>query len=256
MRDFAGFLRHIRKELRGSVNRQEVRRLTEQSIQKCGWEILEPFVAAAVEDLITEIFMVQAQKMLPYWISLATSHTTTRSIQQLTSLLPEAASENLLSEVYVFGSTPISEAINLASLRLLDRGYDGHQKILIIVSDGEFESKKLAQELHAPLATSTRLLKQADVVIITLYVGRRNVIQRLQPHSLATWPTGARLMHQIASTFDQGGEIAELLQVHYGKIAVGKKLCLQVNDSEILENLLGLLLGYDVEKTTSGNERS
>ena len=43
------------------------------------------------------------------------------------------------SDGFMFGSTPINQAVNLASLRFLDKPYQAYRKALIVISDGEFE---------------------------------------------------------------------------------------------------------------------
>jgi Mg-chelatase subunit ChlD len=70
----------------------------------------------------------------------------------------------------MFGTTPINEALNLASMRLLNLKYRNHKKVLIVVSDGEFEINGSTQSLITPIDTLASLLKQSDVTIVSLYV--------------------------------------------------------------------------------------
>ena len=248
MLDFFKLAGRLRKDLGAKLDRQEIKRLTEQCVRKSGWETLEPFVQNVVKELIAATFKERAEKMLLYWVTLATSREVTCPITRIQTLLPELSEENVLSDKYMFGTTPVQDALNRASIRLLDAAYTDSNKLLLIISDGQFQINQTAQDFVTPVEMMACLLKQANVIIVCLYVTSRNVISRLLPHQLQHWPEGAKVMHQIASTFDEDQALADVLQQHYPNLIFGNKLCLQINQSEQLEVVLELIVAADDAK--------
>jgi hypothetical protein len=109
----------MRFELRASLSKKKLTELTSQCIKKYAWEILEPFVKQEVFDLVQECFTEQARKMFLYWVDIASSREVIQFAQEINGILPEVANEDILRNQYMFGTTPIKEALNLASIRFL-----------------------------------------------------------------------------------------------------------------------------------------
>ena len=76
---------------------------------------------------------------------MASSREVTRSIKDIVNVLPDALEQEIYSDKFMFGVTPIHNAIKKASLRLLDVNFAQHQKILITISDGEFSDAFLPE---------------------------------------------------------------------------------------------------------------
>ncbi len=241
--DFLELRKRVKKELRASLNKQSVEKLVEQSVQKYGWEILEPFVENVVHDLIQATFSDVANKMLLYWITLANRREVVSPLEEIQSILPDTSSKDIVSTDYIFGSTPVIEAINLATMRLLNKTYKNHKKLLLIISDGEFSIGTSEQNLKTPINISTNLLKGAGVSIVTLYVVNRNVFHRLMGQSYSDWPDGAKLMHQIASPISNSNKLRHLI----GDPPKDTKWCVQINHSKYLETFFAQIMGNQLE---------
>lgn len=180
--------------VRGNVDQKQVRSLTEKCVQRYSWSILEPFVRDVVRDLFFESFREGARRQIPGWIGLASSREVTRSLKQVGHILPDALTQDIYSEDFMFGATPIAQAINLASLRFLDKSYRRRDKVLIIVSDGEFKS-------NAP-TVSAQLLKRSGVTVVCCCVTDRNIMTKLLRKQPRKWPQGAQRLFEMASTVD------------------------------------------------------
>lgn len=237
LHNLGGFLKEMRFELRASLSKKELKRLTSQCIEKYAWEILEPFVQQTVFDLVQECFQLQARKMFLYWINIASSREVILPIQEIEGILPNVANENILRNQYMFGTTPISEALNSASMRLLDQKYRTHKKILIVVSDGEFEENKSTQSLHTPIHTSASLLKQSGVTIVSLYVTNKSVVKQFVSRISARWPDGAKTLFEIASEISEDKEFSKWFQKQDYSLLDKRKLLVQINEAKLLQEI-------------------
>jgi hypothetical protein len=223
------------RQIGASLNGKETRRLTEQLIRKVGWDILRPLVEQTVLSIFIQQFEAQAKANFPYWIQLASTREVTRSLASLKNILPEVVEDRAYSDDIMFGSTPFKQAIEKAAIRLIDAQHQEKKKVLLIISDGEFE------EIPSSLIT-VNLLKRRGVVIATGIVGNKNVLSQLVKQFSHTHPPGTRLMLEIASKASDFNEVG--IQWRDGKtthILKEEKLCFQVNHSFLLENVLELV---------------
>lgn len=231
------FLKDMRFQLRASLDYRELKLLTEKCIQKCAWEILEPFVRETVLNLIEDCFRERARKMFLYWVTIASSREVVKPIGEVEGVLPNLAYEETLRKNYLFGTTPIKEAVNQASIRLLNPKYHDCQKILVVVSDGEFEKDESDEMLRTPIDTMAKLLKQTGVTIICLYVVNRNVVSTLVSKVSSRWPIGSKVMFQIASEVSENEDLANWLFQRNQGLPINSKLFLQINESNLLQEI-------------------
>lgn len=223
------------RQIAASLNGKETRRLTERLIRKAGWDILRPLVEQTVLNIFSQQFESQAKESFPYWIQLASTREVTRSLASLKNILPEVVTDQVYSNDIMFGSTPFKQAIEKAAIRFIDPQHREKKKVLLIISDGEFE------EIPSSMIT-VDLLKRRGVVIATGIVGNKNVLSQLVKQLLHTHSPGIRLMLEIASKasdFNEAGiRWKEGKTIHTLK---DEKLCFQVNHSFLLENILELV---------------
>lgn len=220
-----------------------MRRLTEESIKKLAWDMdLRSFAHNAVSNLFRNTFEDKAKSKFSDWIGLAASREIIRPLSQLSNLLPDVFEHEVYSDGFMFGSTPINQAINLASLRFLDKAYETYKKFLIVISDGEFESTTLRFE--------TDLLKKAGVTVICCYVSDRNVMKKLPDKINPNWSDGARVMFNISSEMNPQDDIATSLAEEGFLIEPGMKLLFQINYSDRLERMLNAVLGSNRKSGT------
>lgn len=225
----------VRKiDINAQMSFKEVDKLTADCVRRFSWERLEPFVKSVVCDLFAKHFKEQALKMVPYWLRLASNREVSKTIGEVFSLFPNIYEENFYSNKYIFGNTPIQDAIDRASLRLLDKKYKNWVKVLILISDGEFANTY-------PLVAADRL-KSKGIKMIACCISSKNITSTLLSRPLERWPDGAKTLFQMSSpinihdTFEQriAGAIDDLPQ--------GKQMFLQINQSEILEHLINTVL--------------
>jgi hypothetical protein len=218
------------KTIKGKLDQKQVHTLTEKCVQRYSWSILKPFVRDVVRDLFFESFQESARDQLPYWIGLAARREVIRSLKKVGRMLPDALTQDVYSEEFMFGATPIGEAIDIASIRFLDDIYKRREKILIIISDGEFDT-------NVPVV-SAQLLQRAGVTVVSCCVTEGNVITKLRSKSLKGWPEGVRRLFEMASTVNcQERWIKSIKEKGY-EVPEGRKLFYQLNHSEILEDVL------------------
>jgi hypothetical protein len=227
----------VEKGLGGSVDHKQVKQLTEQCIQKHGWSILKPFVERIVTDLFVKSFEEQAKLMLPRWLQIAERREIIRPIRQIATILPETSEDSVYSNEYMFGSTPIDEALERSTHRFLDRANKSKQKVLLIISDGEYES-------NSPIYLAD-MLKSTGVTIICSYISHRNVVSELMSKFSSRWPKGAQTLFQMASTSEDNPDVAAQLVQNGIAIPDNAKLFVQVNHSDILGKLVDALMISD-----------
>jgi len=223
------------RQIGASLNGKETRRLTEQLIRKAGWDILLPLVEQTVLSIFVQQFETQAKESFPYWIELASTREVTRSLASLKNVLPEVVKDQVYTDNIMFGATPFKQAIEKAAIRLIDPQHREKKKVLLIISDGEFE------EVPSSMIT-VNLLKRRGVIIATGIVGNKNVLSQLVKRFSHSHSPGTRLMLEIASKASDFNETG--IQWKEGKTIhtlKDEKLCFQVNHSFLLENILELV---------------
>lgn len=175
--------------------------------------------------------------MFLYWVNIASSREVVQPIQEIEGILSAVANEDILRSQYMFGTTPISEALNFASMRLLNHKYQTHKKILLVVSDGEFETNESTQSLHTPIHTLADLLKQSGVTIVSLYVTNKSVVKKLVSRISARWPDGAKIMFEVASEVSEDKEFSEWLQKQDYSLPDKSKFLVQINEAKLLQEI-------------------
>ena len=223
------------RQIAASLDKQEVRRLTERLIRKAGWDLLRPLVEQTVLSIFLQQFEAQVKESFPYWIELASTREVTRSLASLKNVLPEVIKDQVYTDNIMFGTTPFKQAIDKAAIRLIDPQHQEKKKVLLIISDGEFE------EIPSSLIT-VDLLKRRGVVIATGIVSNKNVLSQLVKRFSHTHSPETRIMLDIASKASNFNEAG--IQWKEGKtthILKEEKLCFQVNHSFLLENILELV---------------
>ena len=222
-------------QIGASLNGKETRRLTEQLIRKGGWDILRPLVEQTILSIFVQQFEAQAKESLPYWIELASNREVTRSLANLKNVLPEMVEDQVYTDNIMFGTTPFKQAVEKAAIRLIDPQHREKKKVLLIISDGEFE------EILSSMIT-VNLLKRRGVVIATGIIGNKNVLSQLVKRFSHSHSPGTQIMLEIASKASDFNE--EGIQWKEGKtthILKDEKLCFQINHSFLLENILELV---------------
>ncbi len=222
------------KSLGASLNSKELKTLTEKCIQKYSWGIIEPFVKQTVKDIFKSSFEAHAKEMMSKWVGLASKREVSRTPRQIANLLPDSLTETIYSEECMFGSTPIHEAMNLASLRLLDKANARKEKVLVVISDGEFST-------DSPIVTS-RLLQQGKVTLVCCYLTSQDIMTSLTSSSSRFWPNGAKKMFDMASVFDPESSLIKDITAQGHRLPEGTKLFYQINQSELLGDVLDGLI--------------
>lgn len=224
----------ITKLIGGKIDGSRVRRMTEEVIQKIVWEKLRRFIRIVVNDLFKDAFRKNAKARFYEWLDLASSREVTRSIKDIVNVLPDALEQEIYSDKFMFGTTPIHNAIKKASLRLMDVNFSQYKKILITISDGEFSDKFLPE--------ATTLLKDSGITIISLHISNKNIVSQLVAKAERNWSEGAKIMFEMSSISAEGDGVSQALGKLDYKLEYGKRLFIQVNHSQAIEDILDALL--------------
>ena len=222
------------KSVRANLDTDQVQLLTGRCLQKYSWDILEKFVLDLVTNIFTAKFEEKAKAQMTDWLGLASSREISRTIKQITNILPDSIDKEFYSSEFMFGSTPISHAMNLAALRFQDISRRKREKILIIISDGEFDT-------NFPLDTAT-LLKSVGVRIICCNITPKDIMTALVKKKPSKWPIGAQKMLEMASTVSPDDEIIRDISSKGFVIPDGIKLFYQINQSDLLEDVFEAVL--------------
>ena len=218
----------------GKIDNARVKKMTEEVIQKIVWEKLRRFIRIIVGDLFKDAFRKSAKARFYEWLDLASSREVTRSIEDIVNVLPDALEQEIYSNKFMFGTTPIHNAIKKASLRLMDVNFSQHQKILITISDGEFSDRFLPE--------TAALLKDSGVTIISLHISNKNIVSQLVEKAERNWSEGAKIMFEMSSISAEGDGVSQALAKLDYKMEYGKRLFIQVNHSQAIEDILDALL--------------
>ncbi|MDP1624225.1 MAG: hypothetical protein Q8L64_00495 [bacterium] len=224
----------ITKLIGGKIDNARVKNMTEEVIQKIVWEKLRRFIRVVVDDLFKDAFRKNAKARFYEWLDLASSREVTRSIKDIVNVLPDALEQEIYSDKFMFGTTPIHNAIKKASLRLMDVNFSQHKKILITISDGEFSDKFLPE--------ATTLLKDSGITIISLHISNKNIVSQLVEKAERNWSEGAKIMFEMSSISAEGDGVSQALGKLDYKLEYGKRLFIQVNHSQAIEDILDALL--------------
>ncbi|MCB0037412.1 MAG: hypothetical protein KDE51_25445, partial [Anaerolineales bacterium] len=220
-----------------SLNTKQIKLLAEKCIHKFSWDIIEDFVRDLIVKIFTSKFEEKAKEQIPDWLGLASSREVFRTVKQVVNILPDSIDNQLYSDEFMFGTTPISHALNLAALRFQDRSRKKRKKILIIISDGNFDT---TFPLHVSL-----LLKQVGVIIICCQLVSKDIMTTLLKKMPSRWPEGAKKMFEIAARVDPNDELFQEIADRSFEIEDGIKLFYQINQSDLLEDIFEAVLGNE-----------
>ena len=233
------------RRIAASFDKKELRRLTERFIQKTDWDILKPLIEDTVYTMFSDEFKIQAQNSFPYWVQLASTREIVRPLSQLSNILPEVIEEHVYSEEVMFGTTPFRQGLDRAAIRFIDKSYKDRRKVFIIISDGEFENV-------SSVMVSVNLLKRRGVVIVSCLVANRNLFSGLAKRSKESWPTGAKLMVEIASEVSDLEDMKKLWRSENPfPTIIDKKLCFQINHSYLLDDVIAYIFDSYRNRETS-----
>jgi hypothetical protein len=227
-------LNFIARTIGGKLDNKKVKDLTEQVIKKTIWDELRPFVKTVVINIFRDAFKKKAKERFFEWIDLSSSHEVTRSIKDIVNILPDALEQEIYSDEFMFGATPIYNTLKKVSLRFTDKKYSKHQKVLVIISDGEFNENAIPDVAD--------LLQKSGVAIVSLYISNKNIASKLVEQAGKNWPAGAKMMIEMSSISTKEDGVSHALGKLEYRIENGKKLFIQVNHSQALEDILDALL--------------
>jgi hypothetical protein len=218
----------------GKLDKKKIESLTKEVIQKAIWDELRPFVKTTVIDIFRDAFKKKAKEQLYEWIDLSSSREVVRSLKDIVNILPDALEQEIYSDEFMFGATPIHNALKKVSLRFTDKRYSKHQKVLVVISDGEFTENAIPDIAN--------LLKKSEVTIVSLYISNKNIASKLVEQAGNKWPTGAKMMIEMSSISTKADSVSHALEKLEYQIQSSKKLFIQVNHSQALEEILDALL--------------
>tara|TARA_R110001606_G_scaffold399265_1_gene583016 strand:- start:87435 stop:89021 length:1587 start_codon:yes stop_codon:yes gene_type:complete len=214
---------------------QEVKSLTEDSIKSIGWKHLEPFVEDTALKIFSEEFEKITKENFRDWLNLASKREVVRDIKQLDNLLPNAGNKTIYTSEYMFGGTPMLEAINLSSLRLLEKKYENYDKVLLVLSDGEYDNEIEVNQICT-------LLKNQGITIACGYIGNTSVISKLASKTKLSSKKGARNLVTIASDLDRLNLTKAKNPNKVIKNSMDAKLCIQINHPDTLTAVINVFL--------------
>lgn len=196
--------------------------LTEQAIRNIGWKSLQPFVESEAIKIFSEQFQRASKENLQNWLLIASKREVIRELRDIHSVLPESSTESIYSKEFMFGKTPMLDAMNIASVRLLERRFENYKKGLIVISDGGWSKAYTIDRVAL-------LLKNQSVTIATGYVGKK-------PY-LSSEKNGLRNIVSMSSDLNSVAESDLGKQVSFLK----QKLSVHLNHPENLSGLIRYL---------------
>lgn len=217
------------------LNMIGVRAETENTIKNIGWFNLKPFIEEFVFDIFHQKFEEVSKNMLHSWINISTKREVVKSINDLENIFPNTNEKDIYSDEYMFGGTPMLDAVNLAAIRFNDKAFIDYRKFLLIVTDGEYKNSYHVER-------TIDLVKQSGVTIVCGYISNSLSIRGFKKEVRDKSKKGAQNLMNIASTFDDCPELVELIEK--GEITTKKKnkLCIQVNQPEKLNKVLNRII--------------
>ena len=222
-------LRQAKWSIGASFDRMHAIALTERLISKCGWDILKPLIESTVHTIFVQEFEEQVEQNFPYWIQLASSREIIKSIHNYEQLPLQVDTQNASLDKFMSGGTPFAQAIDKAAMRFIDEAYQKKNKILVIISDGEFQQSSL-------IKVTVDLLKKRGITIISCLMANKNLPTRILEHSPKRWPAGAKQMLRIASPIPRDNPSIHATQF------IDNKLCIQLNHSAVVEDIFKFVL--------------
>jgi len=195
-------------------------------------------VRANAEAEVRNRILAEVQRRLS--ARLQTVGDTTLGINELAELWKGSSSSFADAEGLIFGNTPMCEALrkiqNRFKAELKKRDDKKPLPMLLLISDGE--------PTDGDPAELGRQIQQLGVTIICCYIMSEDIGE---PRALfskvgANWPSGARKMFEMASVLPEDSPLKLYLLRQGWTIPENTKTFIQVNRSDILEELVGLAL--------------
>lgn len=159
----------------------------------------------------------------------------TLRLDELADLWEESSTSFEHASDLIFGNTPMCAALRKIYERFARELGDQEavEPVLVVVSDGDptdGDPMELAQ-----------MLRDLGVTIVCCYITSGDV---LEPRTLysdqgLSWPDGAKLMFQMASTLADGTPFRNHLLRNGWRVPSKARCFVQVNHSDLLEELLG-----------------
>lgn len=225
-----------KRSIAATIDKKQVRYMTERVIKKYGWDIIQPLVERTVHTVFVEHFDEQVRQNLPYWIQLASTREIIRPLQQLSFVLPSIDTEHATVDKIMFGGTPFAQSLDKAAIRFIDERYREKKKVLIIISDGEFLQS-------SSINVTASLLKKRGVTIISCLIAKQDLLSGFVSSSPSHWFDGAKQMLEVASSFSEKDP-----SMGWGRIQhqlANEKLCIQINHSSLLEDVFDTVFNHE-----------
>lgn len=192
----------------------------------------------------------QAKELIKEWISLETQEifkanineigNVTIKLEDLPSFWNLSGQDKEYIETLIYGNTPMCKALSLIKDRFEEEKktirFSPHQLVLFLVSDGEpTDGNPLIQ---------TEKLKSLGITIISCFIAPNDIVAPKVLFSKAEshWSAGAKLMFDAASYINEQSPFIVFLQQKNWVIGKSAKLFVQLNHSEILEEVIQAIL--------------
>lgn len=156
--------------------------------------------------------------------------------------------------IKMFGATPMLEGVETVYERFIseekEHSYSG--KILFILSDGDPTDAPTAEVI-----SSLDRLKNKDILVVSCYVTDHNITEPrcLYGEEQSTWPDGANLMFNAASTVPDGTSFHDFLIEHHWTLDNNARLFTQINQSEVLREFLEVLISPIINQNKKENNK-
>jgi hypothetical protein len=208
---------------------------------------VESAAYASAESEVRNRILAEVQRRLSN--KLETVGELTLSLKNLVELWQGSSTSFEHAEGFIFGGTPMCEALHKIKRRFqteIDRITNKNMElILLLVSDGEPTDGN-----PEPIAIE---ISKLGVTTICCYITNEDVgaPRTLYSKAKENWPSGAQLMFKMSSHIPEDSPLVNYLLREGWTIAKDAKAFIQVNHSEILEELVGFALspieaGYEL----------
>lgn len=161
---------------------------------------------------------------------------TLLTLDKFSQLFDEKEGTNLEDfESLIYGSTPLratmAKIVSRFSIITTPKNVDDIRSLLVI-SDG--------QPTDGDPSPYFEKLKETGVLVISCYVTSKDIADPriLLGTADENWPSGAKLMFDVASQLDESSEFAGYLLRHGWTIERNAKMFVQINHSDVLEEFV------------------
>lgn len=205
-------------------------------------DVAKESIRARAEQEVRSRILGEIQRRLS--TRLAEVGDTTLNLHDFVELWKASSVSLADAEGLIFGSTPMCQALQAVGERLRreldDRSHGSTNTMLLLVSDGE--------STDGNPESSAEQIRELGVTVIGCYITDTDIVEprTLVAHEQPDWPTGARQMFNMSSDLPDDSELIKYLLRHGWRVPERARAFVQVNHSEILEELIGVALA-DVE---------